>query len=380
MSLDYSVIRNFLLSLCFIIVGCSSAPTVSPKFDSYKIRTIALLPTTTTDEISRERVQAIEKSILISLQNSGYLVLDPALTNKFCTTSNCDKATLARKHLVDAFFQLSLDSAAKRSFLAGYYYTISGNLKLFDKSGTTLVDVPHTQREGGGLLFQTGQVLQGLKETLNDFDGSSFNALGERFAQDIVEKLPPINKQRQDIQPPSVSLVSVSTRPLSPGVYEICAKGTSSMLAYLVVGPSKSNLRESSLGNYCGVYRLDNLPKAPSVEITSPFGTAIRQDLTGVAGSQCSRITTAELSSSSSTPVIRTSCQNTDGSCATDCRPSKVIVYQANSELGPYVRLVETSNTQVPVSKSVPYLSAASIDNRGVPSLPVVVTQPLKLQ
>ena len=144
------------LSLC--LLGCS-APRVkpSPALASKAIQTVVVLPPQSGTAVTRERLGILRSALQNEFSNQGFVVVDRDVVDATCTDATCSgRGVLIARYPIDAFATLTIDSASRNNFLAGYYNAIVGRLILEDVEGMELLDVRHTESERGGLLFNSG--------------------------------------------------------------------------------------------------------------------------------------------------------------------------------------------------------------------------------
>lgn len=349
-----SIVSLMLLLLTAPLLGCGSKVSVKPGFGDGSIQTVAVLPPRYNSGVQREKVDAIVNAVEAELKNKEYVVLAESLVSRTCSAPECpERNTLAEKYLVDAFVAVDVRSVSRNNFLAGYYNAITGKLTLTDKDSNVLLDADETESERGGLVFNSGQVIQGLISQVENTEENSFGRLSAKFAETMVAKIPKPKALAAAADSVTVALNTVKTRKISPLFYEVCADATPNSLVSLIIDRARSTLREMSPGKYCGTFFLDNaLLAAPMhVEARSPFGTTVRKDFSpGVSVAKCDLEGQVFLASAGDRKKIVVSCPETpNASDSNACDPSlsacpnyKFLIFKGPSALGPYQKVAET--------------------------------------
>ncbi|MBX7138013.1 MAG: hypothetical protein K1X83_08525 [Oligoflexia bacterium] len=345
-----AVFLTLLLLLC--LAACSSAKAkIAPQAAQGTAGQIALMPIEAPADIARERVAYIREAILAELRNSGYAVLDDQLVQKLCTSSSCPERTrLATDYLVENFATLKLKSVDRNNFLAGYYNAISGNLSLVDSSGHELATVDLTESEKGGLIFNSGQLFQGIRSQAQNSAQESFANLADKFARSAVAKLPRPAAVKIGDDALGIDIQKIEVTPVEIPLYRLCAKATPRSMAYLVINKLKTNLRETAPGNYCGIYRLDGVSDTPAVELRSPFGNSVRRELEmKLLPRYCRLDGLVSLSSEGKFSSLLVGCKDSnDQRCQarlSGCNGSKFIVYRAPQIPGVFSKVAEFSGS-----------------------------------
>lgn len=354
----YRILFAFLL--CSAAIGCGPTIRRSTELKENKLQTIAVLPTIVDSDIRRERVEYIRESIISQLETSGYVVLDSAYVDRVCKDATCpDRAKLAERHGVDALLELRLKSVDRANFVAGYYNTITGDVRLLDpRTSKELFAIEHTEREKGGLLFNSGQVIQGLVQTVENAGDDSFNRLAERFGKSIALKMP--TPQGGVGKVTDVNLASAEIVPLGSSRFQICATGTPGGTATLVIDRVRTPLREGARGEYCGVYLVDGLVRPDSrvsVELRSPYGVVTQTSMQSSPLLACAPKDFVRTGSGST--GIALSCDgDADGEkkalCEKQlalCKQSELIVYKSSNPFGPYQRIAGSGSQLLSTQK-----------------------------
>lgn len=368
-------------------LGCS--PTVKTQLPagSPLPAHIALLPADYSVDIPRERIDLVRGEIISELRNRNFIVAEERMVNSVCSTPSCpERNILASRYLVDAFATLRVDSFSKNSFLAGYYNQLTGTLAFTDKAGAEMLSVTYTESERGGLLFNSGQVIQGVISQVKNTGDAAYEELASQFAKAVVEQIPApaastIEGRQEGLE---VDLVSASAEWQTPSTYSVCLKGTPHSFGSLIIGRNRTTLREISPGSYCGSFSalVTSSEGTPAtVEIRSAFGTSKREEVSLPARSPCAL--DQRLRADDDTITVQCAMVGSDLSkvqigCSDKikvCKAEKVILFSAASEAGPFRKVSESSSASATIPRGSPTLHVVAIGSGGVPSLPVGVTR-----
>jgi hypothetical protein len=271
-----------LLAAVLLLTLASCGPTVklSPEYKKLSPERVALLPATASDDFRTQRIQLFKRLVIDQLRNRGFRLLDDSIVNRECSSPDCpNRSQLASKYDLHGFIILELDSTSQSDFGVGYYNEISATLRFHNKLAEELASVSHTESERGGVLFDSGQVLQGLIQQYGNFGDDRFNQLAERLSRTLVKQIP-APKQVGARESEMVQLLEVEAEKYRDGVYKICAYGTPESAVSLVFKRNRSNLREVEAGKYCGIFPVEEAAKSSLwVELTSAFGAPTRRRL-----------------------------------------------------------------------------------------------------
>ncbi len=338
----------------FLLIGCGPKVTVSPEFESKKPKLVAFLGTIAPEDIRKERVDYLTATVRSAVQGRDYLLLDESVVRKVCPKADCaDRKQLADRYGVQGFVTLKLDSVSRHNFGVGYWNSVHGVLSLTGVNGEELLAIDHSEREQGGVVFQSGQVLQGLIEQVNNSGDDSFNKLADKFSRTLALKLPkapPSAAGGTVIAANETDLEMVDVRQIRSEVYEICARSKTSSAVSILMNRQRTNLRPVGPGRYCGIYRLQRKGVAPgsiTVEARSAFGAIQRRDIALDLPTLCNLDGRVALKRQGEKNTLVLSCvaigkQSVpcDGGL-TSCPVEKLLVYKAMSESGPYEKIVE---------------------------------------
>lgn len=379
--------RIFSLVLGLLVISSCGPKIFLAKEKAQTIdRTVALLPLSASNDIPSERKNYIQNALASELASAGYVVLDRKIVESVCPTADCpDKEKLSKTYATNTFARLNLESVAKTNFIAGYYNTITGKLSFQDLAGNDIATVDNTERERGGLLFNTGQIFQGLKSHHDNSGDASFTNLADRFVKTLVEKVPAPKTAETESRAESerVTINKVTATTGSNSQIHVCINSNPGLMASLLIDSNKANLREISSGQYCGNFWLGALKPGSKlmVEAKSAYGTTERRDVSFENSRICNLEGKVVVADSGSKKTISINCTKTPaggpvvGNCTQaieECpKDNKIYVYRGPSEEGPFERVAEvrgSSWTDMPKGQAFYHLVAKNaLGLRAVP-------------
>ena len=267
---------SIVMAVAGTLAACAPKLTAVPNLEAQLPAAVLLLPTQVESTVRQERVQFVEAQLLSELQNHGFQVVKAGAD--VCRDASCsiDPATLAARGITGTA-RLKLTTLSTNDFLAGFVNIVSGELRISDLQERELVKVEHTESERGGLLFHSGQLLQGVLSEVQNAGDDGFNTVATKFAEQLIGELPALPAASRPANEVVISRVNVVK--VQPQVYRVCAQGAADAMAYLVVNQRKTNLRQTERGRFCGVYRLEGVMGDVLVEVRSALGSAARQSV-----------------------------------------------------------------------------------------------------
>ena len=273
--------RYLILIIVLLLTACSSGAKISPEFDNKTGRLIALLPNDAPSSIQREKSEAIRQAVIDRLKSKGLFVLEDSLVRRTCSSPACpEKEQLEKNYLVENYATLELESAYRTNFVAGVYSTIAGEFKLLDSNGKEIYSKECRQSKRGGLLFNSGQVIQGLVSQITADTNREFEGLSQKFARGLLKDIPKITKRGQIDDAILVGIDKIEIDKKKAPIYKVCALGSPTSEATLIINQTRTNLREVSSGRYCGIYRLESDSEDKlTIELRSPFGNSDRKEI-----------------------------------------------------------------------------------------------------
>lgn len=277
----------YILFSCalFTIGGCAGHITVSKDFAKKKLSAYALLPISAgmKSPPAEQKLIFIEDSVASALRSSGYNMVDQKAVRSVCKSADCQSIESLRDQFgVDGVFLLNIDSVSRNNFLAGYVNLISGTLKLNSIDGKQLVFIEHTESERGGVLFNSGQVIQGVISQIENSGDSGFARLANKFSAQIVQRIPKSDHIAGDKLGDQIQISHVESNKLQTRVYKICATGTPKAMGTILIDKKQTTLREVSPGNYCTILYIDPMTNkfgSAVVSLKSAFGRSIRREV-----------------------------------------------------------------------------------------------------
>jgi hypothetical protein len=390
---DYLVYCVLVAAL--FVSGCG--PTIKSFLQPGAVlpTSIAVLPADYSADIPRQRIDYIRSALISELRNNNFIVVDDKVLNSACSSPACpEMKALADKYLIDGFVNLKLESLSRNNFIAGYYNALSGELDFTDRAGQQLATVKHTESERGGLLFESGQVIQGIISQVKNSGDSAFDKLGNKFARTLVASLPPAQpSEATPSAPEGAELVILSSTVdwQSPSALKLCIAGTPYSFAYALAGEDRSALREVTPGQYCGAFGgLSMVTSAPSVtvELRTVFGNAVRKDVSLPIEPVCSPENRVEISEAAGKTFLGVKCATVgkDSSSSTagcsdivkSCSTQKLVVFQASSPAGPFKRIRDVTMSRSSIPNVEGSVQVVFVGAAGLPSLPVDISEEKK--
>jgi len=377
------------LAAAISLAAAACGPTVKNSLPPGALlpSSIAVLPAHYSGEIPREHVDLVREAVISGLRNQNFVVVEDKVVQATCSTPLCpEKSTLARDYLIDSFATVSLDSFSKNNFIAGYFNEIHGKLTITDVSGKELTTIDHTQTESGGVLFQSGQIFQGIISQVKHSSDSVFEDIADNFAKTIVEKLPAHSDSTtsQRSEGLEVALTSATVQWSGQSSYTVCAQGTPHSFAYLLLDQTRSSLRETSPGRYCGGFSTLVAPTAggvQAVELRTAFGNSVRQNITIPVLPPCNLNNRVSRPLPSQVNIACTKVGTNDTAAPSDCSASlpecvavKVVLYAAPQASGPFRKVSESTTQTITVSPSQQTIAVVAIAKGGVSSQPATIS------
>lgn len=324
----------FPLLLCGLLwTGCGVKVQRSPELDSANLLTVAIIPPVFESELPRERQELLYSLIENEMRSSGFIVLDRAAVTRVCGSDKCAQpGKLFQKYPVDAIARLTVDSSVQANILIGSYRSLGGMLELSPKSGPALVSVKGSESERGGLLFNTGQIFEGLKTTADGSD-SVFQKLARRFVQKLVVALPrpKSSAAATSFQP---NIVMIQREPREGVTDNVCLTGDPGLLASIRNGRRVVGLREVQPGKYCNFVLRSVLDQSKAqwvAELRSLYGALATREIPNPMPCEVGRQVKREDGIAAST--LSFLCKAEPG-CR--CRQAQFLIFTADRREGPY--------------------------------------------
>jgi len=376
--------------IIFFILSCSACSSAKVKL-SHGIkdggfRSLAVLPVEYPADIPREKVDAIHDAVEAELKNSGFVVLADKIVRQTCSSPACpERDALASKYLVDGFATVNVGSVSRTNFVAGFYNAIKGKLRISDKTDKELVTIEHTQSERGGLLFNTGQIVQGLTSYANNTEQASFTKLASGLAQTLASKVPRTKDAALNSDAAAVNLGDVEFKQVRPGVFRVCTEAAPNMLVSVIINRQRSNLRPAGNARYCGSFLLDPPDMKDAVlkvEARSAFGNSVQKEISlSQYVKDCDLKNHVYLKQAKGKTAIQIACSGAaeaEADCKSkiaSCGSHRFIVFKAPSNLDPFEKVAEVRGFSWIDSNAKPgsaqIYQLVSVSRDGVWSLPV---------
>jgi hypothetical protein len=379
----FSAARFAVVISSLAITACAPKVNLAPGFAERAPRTVAFLGVQSKGINRPETVDYLASALRSELASRGYLVLDPRVVEAICKQPGCSDSE--RKELerrgAQAFAGLMVDAQSENNFGFGYYNTVAGTLRITDASLRELGSVSHQQSERGGLIFSSGQVFQGLQDSVENIEARNRNYLSDEFIRKLVGQLPrPASDVAQSDAVPTISQVSIKT--VRSPVTEICVTSAPGLAASLLVDRRRTPLREVAAGRYCGNYVFAgglSIPSRVQLEVKTQFGNAARQDVALPSVASCDFQSRVRVVPVQGARRIEVQCGQPDpGACSNplgECGVSRLLVYRAVRPAGPFLSIGQTTKA-VWVDDKAPkgsdaYYQVVAVNSNGTRSLPI---------
>ena len=276
--------NKLLLILLLLFSACGPTITKSAKFSEDKNPYIALIPSKNVEGISREKLEYISQLVRLKLESKGYILLTLDIIKNECIDLECSNSgDITSKYKIGKIAHINLESSSSIDFLAGYYSSLTGELSLEDNQGRSLYSASHTERDSGGLILESGQVIQAIINQVRNGDEGSIDKVSYRFVSALLREVPKVEARPAGSGNEPLYLNGVTHNKYLEDVTKFCAMGTPSQSAWLISSSKESaELKEIKSGEYCGAFRMEG-PWAISnnlkVELRSAFGELVRLEV-----------------------------------------------------------------------------------------------------
>jgi hypothetical protein len=371
------------------VAGCGPKIKTALSPNAQVPHHLALLPADYSVDIPRERVDLVRISLLQEMRNRNFIVAEDTLVSKVCSTPQCpERKRLASEYMVDGFVTLTLESFSKNSFLAGYYNQLSGVVSISDVNNKELFALEHTQSERGGLIFNSGQVLQGIISQVKNTGDDAYRDLSQKFALTVAGQLP-LPQQSTSVQSPEsldLSLTAAVAQPLTPTSYSVCAQGTPHSIAALLVGTHRTTLREVTPGRYCAAF--SSLVAAPEsspayVELRTVYGNSLRQPVRLPARPPCKLDGRVKVNAG----ALRVECaaigrdrSQQESGCVQEeprCVADKIVLFKATSpNMHSFQKVGESRTAQLSLPGGEASYELIAVDESGTSSVSTSIVHP----
>ncbi len=279
--------------------GCGPEVVVrEAAFKKAAPASVAILPFQLVDDDAGPRADlkaaALREAFHRRFSSLAYLHLESEETDKRLRRAGlldpkklagATPAELGKRLEVDAILRGEVLSLANLSGGVVYRQSISARLTLADaRTGETLVAIEHTEADTGGVLVGSGQLVDAIRDTVDNSSDVGFVRLAERFAESAVRAFPPPPAPAR-VVPPRIDSVEVRApagRTLRAGdEIEVRVRATPGGAAFFDVGRDLAEvpLFEEAPGSYRGAYRVAHGDRAAgpvSVHVSDRFGATAR--------------------------------------------------------------------------------------------------------
>ena len=284
------------LVLCFFL-SCGPVISSSVPIQSLAMQTVALLPIKSKIPVQREFLTQLHTALELALESKGYVIVNQNLSKSLCefkeqsSTSCLYAADLSEQFGVDAFLQFELTSSRSTNLFLAKYKEVGGRLNILNPDLKQIASIESKVRVTGGALLSSGQLVEGLKSTLND---NNKDSLVYKMALEIASSLPSPRSQigvlPDAFNRPVVSKVDVKR--LGDARYQFClASDGAKDEAFLKIDNYRAALSPISKGHYCGKYYLGDLvsPESQvSLVVYSVYGLRTEVELDQSVFAECS--------------------------------------------------------------------------------------------
>ncbi len=258
--------------------------------------TVAVLPFAIAFEDAGERAEAKVAALRGAFHRRftalPYLHLETRATDRLLRRAGLDDprkvARASHREIaaalgVDAYVRGEVESLSNTEAGVIYRQVIRASVRLVDaRTGDELARVEHTEQDVGGVLVGSGQLLEAIRQTIDNSSDIGFLRLAERFADSVVQVFPkpPVAPA---VVPPRIEDVRIiaageAGRTLRAGdTVEVVLRADPGLRASFDLGrkPAEVPLFEEAPGRYRGFYRVvpgDRSDGPATVHVSDRFG------------------------------------------------------------------------------------------------------------
>ncbi len=286
-----------LLALSFATLslsGCGIEVQVRDELTSVPPERIAILPfeAPTPDDRESSEIRFVRRIFFGHWANLPFRDLPIVETDRllaehgFPTTAavlEAKPAALAEALGVDALVYGQIDSISNIAPILGYRRALGGKFRLVDcrsQPEQILWEAEFTESQWGGPLLDSGQILRGIREQIENSSSLSFYRIADRFSRKIVETLPaPTQPFQTESDPPRIDAIEVrlsrgsSLRP-GDGI-TVSLTGEPDRKASFDLGLDRKRIPMSEIapGRYQGVYIVQVGDRIENAPIRAQLGT-----------------------------------------------------------------------------------------------------------
>jgi protein involved in polysaccharide export with SLBB domain len=284
-------------------VGCAGLETrLDPDFTRKQPETVAILPFSavpSADADTTARLPMVRQIFDAYFSNLGYHQpslddVDQRLRRANLMTPEAIQAAGPKKLGeildVDAVVFGKEFEVSSTSAVIFYRRKITGKISLVGaRAGDSLWDAEYTESDTGGVLLDSGQVVQAISATIEVGRDVTFVKMAQAFCRTVVSSLPPAthDESPHDVPPDltSVTVRVVGTAPLRAGDrVEVTVAGAPGGRGTFDLKPLHVGLplSETTSGVYQGVYVVEpgeaSASVAVSARLVNRFGATARKE------------------------------------------------------------------------------------------------------
>jgi hypothetical protein len=271
-----------ILFLSFFLLLSACGPTVQVKFTERvsQFERLALLPVVSKEPLRMKRKMLISHFLRTELESRGYRVLLPDLLSDICqSTQDCleKRSDIFAHYPIDGLLLVTVQDLSGGDFGLGFYQSLSAEMKVLGKNGNTLFQLEDSVINRGGLVFESGQVFEGLRQQIGFGSDLGFQNLAKSFAKDIMQEFP--LAQRPEGEAPleeDASAPTLQTKEVLPGVFELCVPKKNARQPILIAQGVRSFFQSASDKEDCLRLSDDVLQQATALEYRHAFGGGLR--------------------------------------------------------------------------------------------------------
>ena len=355
-------------------LACGPTIQINSAFEERAPKKLAFLPVIKDQPIEPRKVSAIKAALKVELESKGFLFISDSIVESLCSNKECpERQKLFSEYNTDALVRLRLLDVSRNSFGIGYTNTIEGIVTLSDARDTILVQAEHSESERGGLLFDSGQIVRGLRDQIQSGGETYFKNLARGFARNLVHDFPTPSGTNQT-QSDAITVSDVSISPFGFGFQKICSKGTPGKDGAITFGRVRSSLREISVGTYCAIVSIPANIRMASISLSSPWGSSAQQQVQVPPIAQCNikkHLQIQKLATGSKVTLSCASLKNARTGACNDmisCSEYSLHIYRTNELPSPFSKLKQSGSSSwidnTPLSKDTRYFGLL-VDDRG---------------
>ncbi len=290
------------------LTGCGASLTVKTG-ELKPVHRVAVLPIVAKTQLNRENLDLLNSLVVAESRSRGLEVLDPTRIDYLRSqTSNqeIDCSTLRdliERYELDGLVQFSISSVISTDLLLGYLSRLKGELKLYSADCGEQVTISDSVGDSGGLLFFTGQLVEGIRSTFSRHRENENQRLIERLVSRLFSAVPSEaighfqnpeaiiqrKSEENDLKEQTkTTIVPVNSR---RNLIDLCVElpYTEDSAVFVRVKGVRSRLRPIRAKRYCGRFsdQIFSDSRPVLVEWRTPFGELNRKSVDVNQESDC---------------------------------------------------------------------------------------------